>query len=131
MFLSARPRRRERNGDVELRVQSDDGDVLRLELAGRVLRSDRIPDLAPFDDLLGPGGYTRLVSLSLAEASFIDTRCLAWLLALHKRFSETGGRLVLHSIRPQLMDLLTMLRFVEILSIAEDEAAALELLRQG
>ncbi|MFH1923029.1 MAG: STAS domain-containing protein [Planctomycetota bacterium] len=116
---------------MELRVLSDDGDVLRLELAGRVLQSDSIPDLAPFDDLLGPSGYARRVSLSLAETRFIDTRCLAWLLALHKRFSEAGGRLVMHSIRPQLMDLLTMLRFVEILSIAEDEAGALELLRQG
>ncbi|MFH1269312.1 MAG: STAS domain-containing protein [Planctomycetota bacterium] len=116
---------------MELRVLSDDGDVLRLELAERVLRSDRSPDLTPFDDLLGPGGYARRVSLSLAETRFIDTRSLAWLLALHKRFSEAGGRLVMHSIRPQLMEMLTMLRFVEILSIAEDEAGALELLRQG
>jgi len=116
---------------VELRVLSDDGDVLRLELAGSVLRSDSTPDLALFDDLLGPGGYARSVSLSLAETRFIDTRCLAWLLALHKRFGEAGGRLVMHSIRPQLMDMLTMLRFAEILSIADDEAGALELLRQG
>jgi len=116
---------------VELKVLSDEGDVLRLELAGRVLRSEFIPDLKPFDNVLGPAGYTRNVSLSLAETTFIDTRCLGWMLAVHKRFSEAGGRLVMHSVRPQIMEILAMLRFGEILSIVDDEAAALKLLRKG
>ena len=116
---------------MDLRIQSDEGDVLRLELAGRVLRSEFIPDLKPFDDVLGPAGYARSVSLSLAQTAFIDTRCLGWMLTVHKRFCQAGGRLVIHSVRPQIMEILTMLRFVEILSIVADEAAALELLRKG
>jgi len=114
---------------MELRLVSDDGEVLRLELAGRVLRSDTVPELKPFDEVLGPGGYGRKVSLSLAETSFVDTRCLGWLLTIHKRFSEAGGKIVMHSLRPQVMEILAILRFVEILSIADDEAAALDLLR--
>jgi hypothetical protein len=117
-----------RSGIMELRVHSDDGDVLRLELAGRVVRSDTIPDLTPFDEVLGPDGYSRRVALCLAETSFIDTRCLGWLLSIHKRFNESGGRLVMHSIRPQVLEIMAVLRFEVILSIAEDEAGAMELL---
>ena len=116
---------------MDLKTLSDDGDVLRLELPGRVLRSDCIPDLKPFDDVLGPDGYARKVALSFAQTSFIDTRCLGWLLTVHKRFSQAGGRLVVHSMRPQLTRLLVLLRFQEILTVAEDETAALEMLRHG
>jgi hypothetical protein len=113
---------------MDLKVVLDDGDVLRLELAGRVVRSDTVPDTTPFDQVLGPEGYGRRVALSLAETSFIDTRCLGWLLTIHKRFNESGGRLVMHSIRPEVLEIMSVLRFEVILSIAEDEAGALELL---
>lgn len=113
---------------MDLRVVSDDANVLRLELTGRVVRSDTVPNLTPLDEVLGAQGYSRRVALDLAETSFIDTRCLGWLLAMHKRFNESGGRLVMHSIRPEVLEIMSVLRFEVILSIAEDEAGALELL---
>ena len=114
---------------MDLKVLSDDGDVLRLEVVGRVVRSDGVQALQPFDDVLGPGVCARNVLLSLAETTFIDTRCLGWLLTIHRRFCQEGGRLVVHSIRPQVTAILELLRFEFILNIAEDETAALERLR--
>ncbi len=48
---------------------------------------------------------------------------------IHKRLSETGGRLVLHSIPPRTMEIVHILHFDTILHIAENEAAAMEMLR--
>jgi len=67
--------------------------------------------------------------MSLAEVTLIDTRCLGWLVMIHRRFCEAGGKLVVHSIRPQVTEILEVLRFELILDLAEDETAALGLLR--
>ena len=79
---------------MDLRVISDDGDVLRIGLEGRVVRSDTVPDLAVLDEVVGPQGCSRRVAFDLSETTFIDTRCLGWLLTIHKRFNDSGGRLV-------------------------------------
>ena len=113
---------------MDLRMVSDDGDVVRIALAGRVVRSDTVPDFTVLDDVLGPHGYQRRVALDLSETTFIDTRCLGWLLKIHKRFNESGGRLVMHSIRPEVMEIMAVLKFEVILSIAGDEAGAVDLL---
>lgn len=114
---------------MDLKLLSDDGVVLRLEMTGRIVREDAASEVQFFDSLVGPDGYTRNVSLSLAETSFIDASRLSWLLVLHKRFHKAGGKLVIHSIRPPVMAGLEMVHFWRVLHIAEDEAAAMELLR--
>jgi len=115
---------------MDLRLLSDDGDVLWLEMVGPTVQSDITPDLKPFEDLLGPGGYARNVLLSLADIALIDSRCLSWLLVIHKRFCQAGGRLVVHSIKPQVMEILEVARFERVLYIGEDETAALEVLQR-
>lgn len=115
---------------MDMRLVSDEGGVLQVEMAGPVVRSDVRPDLKPFEDLLGPAGYARSVMVSLAEITLIDSICLSWLLILHKRFREAGGTLILHSLRPPVMEILALIRFEHILLIAENEAGALALLEQ-
>jgi len=114
---------------MDLKLISDDGDVLRVEMLGPIVESVMTPDLKPFEDLLGPQGYTRTVLVSMAEITLIDSRGLSWLLINHKRFRQTGGRLVVHSVHPQVMEILAVARFERVLHLAEDEPAALELLR--
>ena len=113
---------------MDLKLLSDDGDVLRVEMTSGIVQGDYTPDLKPFEDLLGPLRYARNVLMSMAETTLIDSRCLGWLLTIHKRFNESGGRLVMHSVRPEVLEIMSVLRFEVILSIAEDEAGALELL---
>ena len=108
---------------------SDDGEVLRLEAVAGCMQNDLLPNLRALDDLLGPDGYARKVSLSLARISLIDTLRMSWLLIVHTRFREAGGKLVVHSIRPRVMEFLGVVRFECVLYLAEDEAAALRLLR--
>jgi ABC-type transporter Mla MlaB component len=115
---------------MDLRLVSDEGDVLRVALMGPIVRSDVPPDLEPLESLLGPDGYARRVLISLAEITLIDSICLAWLLVLHKRFREAGGMMVVHSIQPAVMEILALIRFEQVLYVGEDETAALALLQQ-
>ncbi|MFH1922646.1 MAG: hypothetical protein ABIP48_22510 [Planctomycetota bacterium] len=114
---------------MDVRLREDDGDVLRLEAVGGCVEIALLPDLRRFESFLGPGGYSRKVALGLAEIPFLDTFRMSWLLVAHKRFRESGGRLVVHSLGAQLMEFLEVVRFELVLYLAEDEAAALALLR--
>lgn len=113
---------------MEVKLLSDDGDVLRLAATGDLSREGFPLDFQPFTALLGPHGYARRVLLSLVEPVIINTADMSWLLVLHKRFRESGGRLVIHSLRPRVAEMLRFVRFELVLEIAEDETAALELL---
>ena len=114
---------------MELRVLSDNGDVLRLEMIGRNVHSEVIPQSQVIRELLGPRGYARDVLLSLAQTHFIDSSGLSWLVVCHKRFCQGGGKLVLHSVRAPILELLALMRLDLALHLAEDEAAALELVQ--
>jgi len=115
---------------MDLRLRSDEGDVLRVEIEGPIIRSDVPPDSEPLEALLGHEGYGRRVLISLAGITLIDSISLAWLLVLHKRFCEAGGTMVVHSVRPPVMEILGLVRFEQVLYLAEDETAALALLHR-
>jgi len=78
---------------MDLKVLSDDGDVLRLALTSGIVEGALVPDTAPFERLLGRDGYARTVLMSLAQVNLIDSRCMGWLLIVHQRFREAGGKL--------------------------------------
>jgi hypothetical protein len=86
--------------------------------------------LPSFDELERSGVFTRKAVLSLADLRSFDSRRIGWLLKVHERFARAGGKLAVHSMRPQPMETLRFLRLHHVLHIAEDEAAALELLQR-
>jgi anti-anti-sigma factor len=116
---------------MNLRLVSDDGDVLRLEMVGQVVQSESVPRSELLSQLLGPPGYARNVVLSMAETHFIDSSGLSWLVVCHKRFCQAGGKLVVHSLAPPIIELLKLMRLDLALHVAQDEAAALEFVREN
>lgn len=114
---------------MNLRVLGDDEDVLRLDMGGRVVQEDLDPDQDPLNGLLGDRAYSQNVLLRLADAEYIDSSGLAMILVWHKRFVEAGGKLVLHSTPPLVMDTIKILRMDRVLHLAKDESAALALAR--
>jgi anti-anti-sigma regulatory factor len=90
-----------------------------------------LDDVESLDELLSPGFCACQVALSLADLKSVDSRRISWLAAVHKRFCEEGGKLVVHSVWPPLMEALRFLRLDQVLHVAEDEAAALRLLHQS
>ena len=114
---------------MNLEVLSDEEEVLRLQVAGRIVQEDLDPERDPLRDLLSDRGYARLVVLSLSGASSIDSSGLALLLMWHKRLLQAGGKLVLHSTPIKVMETLRILRMDLVLHLARDESAALTLAR--
>jgi anti-anti-sigma factor len=114
---------------MELKVLSDDGDVVRLQLAGRIVQTEERLGSDTIADVLGSRGYARHVLLSLQETEFIDSSGLSWLVVRHKRFCEAGGKLVVHSVPPSVSQILMMMRLELVLNLAENESTALELIR--
>jgi anti-anti-sigma factor len=98
-------------------------DLIRLSCEGPVRhRADGSAD--PFQELMGPLCHHHKVLLSLEHAESVDTSGLDWLLSNHRRFAEEGGKLVLHSIPPVVLDLLRFTHLTDLLTIAPTEQAA-------
>jgi anti-anti-sigma factor len=116
---------------MRVNTVSDDGDVLRLQVSGRVTQDKLSPTSDQLGDLLGTQGYARQVALSLADVDFIDTSGIGWLLARHKRFREAGGRLVIHSVMPMVLEVLKVLRLHTVLELADNESTALAMAQGG
>jgi anti-anti-sigma factor len=88
-------------------------------------------DVRSLDEMAGPSVYARKAVLSLEDLRSIDSHRIGWLLNLHNRFSEAGGQLVVHSIRPRPMETLRFLHLDRTLHVADDEAGARAVLRAG
>jgi anti-anti-sigma factor len=116
---------------MKLSRVSDDGQVLRLQVTGRITHDVLSPWGDELGNLLGGGGYARRVILSLADVDFIDTSGISWLLARHKRFREASGKLVIHSVMPLVLEVLKVLRLHMVFHLAENEPAALALAQGG
>ena len=115
---------------MELSVQADDGNLLRLKIRGRITQIHMPADLTEaFLRLLGPCGYARRVLVDLSESEFIDSSGLSWLVLLQKRFREAKGQLILHSIPVRVLEIIRVMSLDRVLRIAEDEPAAMAILQ--
>jgi anti-anti-sigma factor len=109
---------------MELRVLSDD-DVLRLEMIGPIVGVELTLESETTEQLMGGKASPPMVLLSLESGRFIDSNGLAWLVAVNRRFGKMGGKLIVHSVPANIMDLLKMMRLDQVLDLADDEPAAL------
>jgi anti-sigma B factor antagonist len=114
--------------DMQLNIVSNDGGVVRVQAGGQITQGALAANPEPLGVLLGEGGYGRRVALSLADATFLDSSGMGWLLLCNKRFREADGRLVIHSVPPVVLDVMKVMRLDRVLKLAEDEVAALAML---
>jgi len=114
---------------MELHVLSDEGEVLRLEAIGAIVEIETMPDSDPIGRLLVSRPRAPAVLLGLERTRFIDSSGLAWLLTTHRRLCEEGGKLILHSLPPNIADILKMMRLDDVFNLADDESAALNSIR--
>src|SRR5690242_2857679 len=59
-----------------------------------------------FDNILGPTWDSARVILDMDRVNYIDSAAIGWLLATHKSFRAGGGKIALHSLQPQVRQLL-------------------------
>lgn len=115
---------------MQVKVVSVAGDVLRLRTEGKIGQADLAGEGEPIERLLGREVYTRKVLLALEESDYCDSMGLAWLLKCHKRFREGGGRFVLHSIPPLILQVMKVLHLDRVFALAADEQSAVALIER-
>jgi anti-anti-sigma factor len=109
---------------MKLNLVSRDGDLVHLNCEGNVALLSAADRGDLLDAVVGPDCYARTVLLDLARAEYLDSSGISWLVLLHKRFLQRGGRLVLHSPPPWIRNVIKVLRLSGVLNLADDEASA-------
>jgi anti-anti-sigma factor len=113
---------------MNLQITLDEGEVVLVDCHGDIRRDD---PRDVFEELLGPRCYSRCVIVRLAEARFIDSSGIGWLVVSHRRFRKAGGRLILHSLPKQVDDALHFVRTHDFLTIVGNEVDARTLAAAG
>jgi len=112
---------------MKFSIKEDQGQVVQVAINGCLVQSDIAPPLDPFRAILGPNAYQKVVLLDMQESNYLDSMCIGWLVASHKRFREQGGKLVIHSLQPVASNVISLLKLNNIFQIAADTTTALQL----
>ena len=110
-------------------IESQEGDICHIKLSGEVIQRH----LRKFNDPLEASGldsYKQRVLCDMSETTLLDSAGVSWILVRHKRCCEAGGRFVLHSIPPLVMNVILVLRLDLVFDIAGDEKTAFQLANQ-
>jgi anti-sigma B factor antagonist len=104
---------------MKLSIAEQDGNNVRVALAGQCSQRNLNPLEDPLIQLLGPGGYAKLVRLDLSEVSFLDSSGVGWLLSCQKRMKQAGGRLTLERPHPMVVNVLRVLKLEKLFELPE------------
>ena len=109
---------------MNLILQSDEGEFVRVALSGEVLQRYTLTREDMLSGVVGANCYQRRVLLDLSGVKTIDSGGVGWLLGCQKRFRAAGGAMVLHSLSPLAREILGILKMHLVFQMAEDEPAA-------
>lgn len=111
-------------------VSIEQDGVIRIAANGPITVSELTDDdHQPLIDVAGEHWSRNRVLLGMADADYIDSTAIGWLLSCHKQAERDGGRIVLHSVPPRVQEIFDMLRVNRVLPCARDENEALQLVR--
>ncbi|HVW39086.1 MAG TPA: STAS domain-containing protein [Pirellulales bacterium] len=114
---------------MRLILLAQEGEYVRIESEGLATRDGADDPDSRFDAIGGDAIYTRKVLLDLSKCHYVDSMAIGWLLSCHRKFSERGGALVVHSPSPIVLQILKLMRMELVLHLAATEELARELAR--
>jgi anti-sigma B factor antagonist len=109
---------------MKLSIANSAGEEICVALAGRVTQRELNPLQDPLIELLGPGGYGKIVRLDLSEADYVDSSGIGWLLSCHKRMRQAGGRLLIERPHPVVQNVFRVLKLEKVLELSDAAQAA-------
>jgi anti-anti-sigma factor len=106
--------------------------IAHISAEGSITAADLSADgTDPLQALLGSDWARQRVLLDLSAVSYIDSSAIGWLIDAQHSLQQAGGRLVVHSLRPNVRQILEVLKIGRVVAIADDEPAAREMLSDG
>ena len=114
---------------MKFTIAQDQGRVVQVVIDGCLTQQDIAPPIDPFRQILGTEVYQRTVLLDMHDCNYLDSMCIGWLLAAHKRFREHGGRLVMHSLQPLASNVISLLKLNTVFQMAGNTEKALQLVQ--
>jgi len=78
----------------------------------------------PLEAIVGPGWNSQRILIDFGRTGYVDSSAIGWLISVQKALRQGGGMLVLHSVQPQVRQLLDMLKIDRLMALAENLAAA-------
>jgi anti-anti-sigma factor len=123
------------NGEIRMKLNllaiERDG-IVRLAAEGEITSQKFKGDkYNPLTEVMGAAWSSSRVLLSLEAVPYIDSFAIGWLLSCNREFKNNGGRLIIHSIRPNVSQILDLLKIASVLTFAESEQAARKALSEG
>ena len=112
---------------MKFSIAEDLGEVVKVVIKGCLSQPDIAPPLDPFRAILGNDAYKRIVLLDMKESNYLDSMCIGWLLSAHKRFRESGGKLIIHSLQPVAANVISLLHLSSVFLLAADAEQAMKL----
>ena len=113
---------------MDLTIDSQSEDLIKVNVTGMVSLSGEV-NVEPLEKLLGFEPYGKQVVFNVEGAERIDSSGIGWLVTCHKRFSEAGGQLVIHSVQPFVANVLKTVRLDKFFNLAQNERKALEMVK--
>ena len=114
---------------MRLKLSTQEGEIVLMESEGLAARDSDDDPAGRFEAIGGDAIYTRKVLLDLSKCQYVDSMAIGWLLTCHRKFSERGGALVVHSPSPIVLQILKLMRMELVLHLAATEELAKELAR--
>ena len=112
---------------MDLKLHSAPGEeVLAVATGSRVTARELVGSLDrnPLQDLLGRAWASRKVALDMGDTDFVDSAAVGWLIQTHRDLQKAGGAIVIHSVRPAVMQLFQLLKVGQAVPLLENEKAA-------
>lgn len=103
---------------------ADEGECLLAAANGTISRDSLMWNEHPEDVLGEDNSFSRIILLDVSDCDRVDSAGVSWLIRLHRRCEEAGGKLIIHSTPPIISKTLKLLNMGMVLSLAEDEQAA-------
>lgn len=99
--------------------------IIRVRTEGNITACDLDPTGPnPFEKLLGTNWASNRVLLDFSRTDYIDSSAVGWLISSHKAFREKQGMLIVHSIQPQVRQILDVLKIGKVVPLVDDENTA-------
>ncbi|HEY8665936.1 MAG TPA: STAS domain-containing protein [Tepidisphaeraceae bacterium] len=113
-------------------ISIESNGVIRIASEGNITAADfRGEAPNPMEGVIGSTWANNRVLLDFEKTDYIDSSGVGWLISTNGDFKRQGGKLIVHSIRPQVRQLLDLLKVGKVVSLVENEAAATALVNGG